>query len=196
MSREKNQTPNKAQEEDSYAAAVDALGLKKEDLEMVDFLPDAELKAQLDELKTEADKSRDKMLRAMAEMDNMRRIAQRDIANAHRYGSEKMVIELLPVLDSFEQGLASRQDNEGVKAILDGMELTHRMLLTVLEKFGVKILNPVGQVFDPHQHEAMMAQESADAAPNTVLVVVQKGYQLHDRVIRPARVIVAKSSAS
>lgn len=181
-------------DDNTYGATADALGLKKEDLKWADFAAAPEVQAELAELKEEADKSRDKMMRALAEVENIRRIAQRDVANAHRYGAEKIIVELMPVLDSLEQGLAAAQgDSEIMVALRDGMELTYRMFYGILEKFGIKAINPQGEAFDPHQHEAMMMQASADVAPNTVLAVVQKGYRLHDRVLRPARVIVAKA---
>jgi molecular chaperone GrpE len=181
-------------DDNTYGATADALGLKKEDLKWVDFEATPEVEAELTELKDEVEKSRDKMMRAMAEVENIRRIAQRDVANAHRYGAEKIIVELMPVLDSLEQGLAAAQgDSEIMIALRNGMELTHRMFYGTLEKFGIKAINPQDEAFDPHQHEAMMTQVDADVPPNTVLTVVQKGYRLHDRILRPARVIVSKA---
>jgi len=133
----------------------------------------------------------DKSVRALAELDNVRRRAERDVANAHRYSLEKFAEALLPVTDSLEQAL-QLADKEANATMHEGLELTMKLFVDVLDKFGVKQLDPTGETFDPQQHEAMAMQESADAAPNTVLMVFQKGYKLNDRVIRPARVIVAK----
>ena len=133
----------------------------------------------------------DKSVRAMAELDNIRRRAERDVANAHRYSLEKFSEALLPVVDSLEQAL-QLADKEADASMREGLELTMKLFVGVLDKFEVKQLDPVGEVFDPQQHEAMAMQESADVAPNTVLMVFQKGYKLNDRVIRPARVIVTK----
>lgn len=133
----------------------------------------------------------EKLVRQVAEVDNIRRRAERDIANAHRYALEKFVNTLLPVADSLEQAivLAERQ---GDIPLHEGLLLTLRLLLESLEKADVKQIDPIGMTFDPQTHEAMSIQPSTDVAPNTVLTVFQKGYILNDRVIRPARVIVSK----
>ena len=133
----------------------------------------------------------EKSVRAMAELDNVRRRSEREVANAHRYGLEKLLTSLLPVVDSLEQAL-QLADKHADTSMHEGLELTMKLFLNVLEKHDVKQLDPLGTVFDPQQHEAMSIQESADALPNSVLAVFQKGYQLNDRVIRPARVVVAK----
>ena len=137
----------------------------------------------------------DKLTRAMAEMDNIRRRTEREVSNAHRYGLEKFITALLPVVDSLEQA-EQLALNQGDTAMHEGMELTMKLLLGVLEKADVTQLNPVGEVFNPQAHEAMAMQPSEDVEPNTVLTVFQKGYSLNDRVIRPARVIVSKSKTS
>ena len=133
----------------------------------------------------------EKSVRALAELENVRRRAERDVANAHRFSLEKFSEALLPVVDSLEQAL-QLADKDADASMREGLELTMRLFVGVLDKFDVKQLNPVGEVFDPQQHEAMAMQASPDAAPNTVLMVFQKGYKLNDRVIRPARVIVAQ----
>lgn len=133
----------------------------------------------------------EKSVRAMAELDNVRRRAEREISNAHRYGVEKLINGLLPVIDSLEQALQLADKNPD-KAMHEGLELTMKLFLDALEKYDVSQIDPLGKPFDPQQHEAMSIQESTHDAPNTVLAVFQKGYMLSDRVIRPARVIVAK----
>ncbi len=186
---------------DSYAAAAGALGLKKEDVKNAKVAAeekedDPQLQKDLEELRVESDKSKEQMLRAMAELENMRRIAQRDISNAHKYSIEKMAKELLPAMDSLEQGIeAAKTADEAVVPMKEGMELTYKMLIEALQKFKIKQLDPIGEAFDPEYHEAMSMQESAEHKPNEIMLVVQKGYLLHDRVIRPARVIVAKALA-
>jgi molecular chaperone GrpE len=134
----------------------------------------------------------EKSVRALAELENVRRRAEREVANAHRYGLEKIINALLPVLDSLEQAL-QLADKEANAAMHEGLELTMKLFLDVLQKFDVKPIDPVGMPFDPQLHEAMSIQEIPGTAPNTVVTVFQKGYILNDRLIRPARVIVSKS---
>lgn len=149
----------------------------------------------LQDARNKADEHWNQLLRAKADLDNLRRRAERDLEQAHRYGLERFVQELLPVKDSLELGLSASQGAEGeaVKGLREGMELTRKMLQNALEKFGVKELSPQGERFNPELHQAMSVQERADAEPNTVLLVCQKGYLLHDRLIRPAMVIVSKA---
>src|SRR5262252_10190517 len=133
-------------------------------------------------------------LRAVADLDNVRKRAARDIEAANRYGLEKFAAELLPVKDSLELAVqnAGRADPESLKA---GQEATLQLLARALEKLGVTVIDPEGEPFDPARHEAMMAQESTTAEPNSVLKVVQPGYELNGRLLRPARVIVARAPA-
>lgn len=136
-------------------------------------------------------------LRAVAELDNVRKRAQRDIEAANRYGLEKFASELLPVQDSLELAVQSAaQADVQVHSLKEGQEATLKLLVKALEKLGVRPIRPLGEPFDPARHEAMLAQESASAAPDTVLQVVQSGYELNGRLLRPARVIVAKSPAA
>jgi molecular chaperone GrpE len=135
---------------------------------------------------------REQYLRAAAELDNVRKRAQRDIEAAIRYGLEKFAAELLPVKDSLELAVenAARAD---AKSLREGQEATLQLLSRALEKLGVTVIDPVGEPFDPARHEAMMTQESNTAEPNSVLKVVQPGYELNGRLLRPARVIVARA---
>lgn len=133
-------------------------------------------------------------LRAVAELDNVRKRAQRDIEAANRYGLEKFAAELLPVRDSLEVAVQNAdQPKADARSLKQGQQATLQLLAKALERLGVVPIDPVGEAFDPQRHEAMMAQESATAKPGTVLQVVQTGYELNGRVIRPARVIVAKA---
>ncbi len=152
--------------------------------------PDLEEKLTLAEQKSH--ENWEKSVRALAELDNVRRRAEREIANAHRYGLEKLIHSLLPIVDSLEQAIQLADKHADV-AMHEGLELTMKLFLDVLKKYDVHQLDPQGAMFDPQQHEAMTTQPSADVADNTVLAVFQKGYMLNDRVIRPARVIVAKN---
>ena len=135
-------------------------------------------------------------LRAVAELDNVRKRAQRDIEAANRYGLEKFAAELLPVRDSLELAVQSAGQSEvDARSLKQGQEATLQLLVKALERLGLTPITPVGEPFDPTRHEAMLAQESATEKPNTVLQVVQTGYELNGRVVRPARVIVAKTPA-
>ncbi len=134
-------------------------------------------------------------LRAVAELENFRKRVARDLENAHKFGLEKFAADLLEVRDSLELGLEAG-DKADVRSLLAGKEATLRLLVKALEKQGVTEINPVGAPFDPQLHEAIAMQESATAEPNTVLQVVQKGYQLNGRLLRPARVIVARAPSA
>jgi molecular chaperone GrpE len=142
-------------------------------------------KAELD-----AEEHRDAWLRAKADAENIRKRAQIDIANAHKYAIENFSIELLPVMDSLDAALAVK--NATVESFKSGMELTHKQLSTAFEKFNIKVIDPQGEKFDPHLHQAIATADS-DLPPNTVVQVMQKGYVLNDRVIRPAMVTVSKA---
>ncbi|WP_419420288.1 nucleotide exchange factor GrpE [Legionella sp. D16C41] len=154
----------------------------------------AALEEQLTLAEQKAHENWEKAVRAVAELDNYRRRAERDVANAHRYGLEKFIAALLPVLDSLEQALqiAEKDKQEGM---LEGLQLTLKLFLDVLNKYEVVPIDPLGEAFNPQEHEAMSIQEVPDAVPNSVINVFQKGYKLSDRVVRPARVIVAKNKS-
>ena len=155
-----------------------------------------EIHLALEDARAKADDHWNQLLRVNAEMDNLRKRSSRDLENAHKFALEKFAGELLPVRDSLEMGLSAAEGAEGdVEKIREGMELTLKMLAGAMEKFGIVQVDPAGEKFDPQLHEAMSMMESADAEPNTVLHVVQKGYQLNDRLIRPAMVVVSKGSA-
>ena len=136
--------------------------------------------------------SQEKLLRAHAEMDNIRRRSRQDIEKAHKYGLEKFVNSLLPVIDSLEKALETISNQSEQKTIAEGVELTLKMFLDVLNKSGVTQLNPLNEYFNPQHHEAMSMQENADVEANTVLSVLQKGYLLNERLVRPSIVVVSK----
>lgn len=154
----------------------------------------ANLADLLEEARRKAAENWDLFLRTRADADNIRRRATIDVENAHKYGVERFARELLAVVDSLDHGLASV--GADANALKEGMELTYKLLLDILTKFGIQVINPLNEPFDPTKHEALTAQAKNDVNPNTVLTVVQKGFTLQDRVLRPARVIVSKVEAS
>lgn len=133
----------------------------------------------------------EKLVRATAELDNIRRRAEREVASAHRYGTEKLINALLPVVDSLDHALQLAEQTHD-EAMHQGLALTMKLFVDALQKQEVKQLDPLGESFNPQLHEAMSIQESPGTPANTILAVFQKGYTLHDRVIRPARVVVSK----
>ena len=143
-------------------------------------------------LKMEVRDSVDKALRATAELENIRKRTSRDIENAHKYALERFVNELLPVIDSMELGINASQSAEDIESLREGMDLTLKKLFDCLEKFGVKAIDPTGEKFDPEWHEAVSMQELEGSDSGQVVTVMQKGYELNGRLVRPAMVVVAK----
>lgn len=152
------------------------------------------LKQQLEALKHKSDQNYELALRAKAELDNVRKRKDQEVLNAHKYALERFVPELLPLLDSLDQGLQTIPQDESFNSIRDGINLTIKMFADVLVKFGVEAFDPTGQPFDPSKHEAISIQKTDEFEPGIVSAVVQKGYVLNDRVLRPARVIVAAAA--
>jgi len=142
----------------------------------------------------EAQQAKDDLLRVKAEMQNLRRRTEQDVEKAHKFGQEKFSGELLQVMDNLERSLAAAADSEDevVKAIHEGVDLTLKSFADCFAKFNIEAVDPLGEPFDPQLHQAMSIQESPEAEPNTVIAVMQKGYTLHGRVIRPAMVMVSK----
>ena len=156
----------------------------------------ASLREALQQAQVEAAAERDRALRAVAEAENTRKRADRSIANAHKFALEKFVGDLLPAIDSFERAVeaaakAESQD-ETAQAIVEGVELSLKLLNDAMQKQGIAVVDPTGAPFDPNLHEAMSMIESATAEPGSVLEVFQKGYTINGRLARPARVIVAR----
>jgi molecular chaperone GrpE len=142
---------------------------------------------------SEVEKFKDLALRAEAEMQNLQRRTARDVENAHKFGVEKFVHNMLPVVDSLEKAIESTGDN--VDAIAEGVRLCHKLMVDTLTKEGVEIIDPTGEPFDPNEHQAMSMVENPDMEPNSVLAVVQKGCKLNGRLVRPAMVMVTKAPA-
>lgn len=154
-----------------------------------------ELIDRLDQAEKKATENWDQLLRTKAEMDNIRRRTQKDLENAHKYALEKFIGELLAVKDSLELGVnAAQQENVTVDSLREGSEMTLSMLANLFEKFNVVELNPEGEKFNPDHHQAMSMQPTAEMEPNTVMAVMQKGYLLNDRLVRPAMVMVSKAA--
>ena len=155
-----------------------------------------ELEQKLEQATNQAVEEKDRALRTVAEMENLRRRTALDVEKAHKFALEKFANELLPVLDNLERTLqVADKTNEAVKPLLEGVELTLKSMANSVAKFGVIAIDPQGQLFDPNQHQAMSMIENPDVAPNTVIAVMQKGYELNGRVIRPAMVMVSKAPA-
>lgn len=137
-------------------------------------------------------KHRDAMLRMQAEMENLRKRLLRDVERSRKFALERIMKDLLQVLDSMERGLEVTDDSATVESLREGAQLTLKMLAKVMEDHGLEAIDPQGQPFDPEQHEAMTVMPSAEVGENRVLEVLQKGFRLHDRLIRPARVVVSR----
>ncbi|ORE86053.1 heat shock protein GrpE [Oceanococcus atlanticus] len=152
-----------------------------------------ELKAQLAEAQAKADENWERCLRATAEQDNIRKRAEREVDAARRFALEKFAQDLLAVSDSLEMGLKAARDAGADEKYIEGTALTAKMFGDVLARHGVQVVDPKGESFDPARHEAMSAVPSAEVAPNTVIDVMQKGYVLNERVLRPAMVIVSRA---
>ena len=153
------------------------------------------LQAQLATLAGELVSTKEQALRAQAEAQNARRRAEQDVEKAHKYGLEKIVNDLLPVVDNLERALGSiDSNNDALTATAEGIQLTLKSFLDALARHQVLVVNPQGEPFDPQFHEAVSAVPSPDAEPNSVINVFQKGYTLHGRLVRPAMVVVAKGA--
>jgi len=149
------------------------------------------LGAELEALRREADEHRDRHVRAVAELDNFRKRSAREVEAARKFGAEKLAQAILPVRDSLEAGIAASEKG-GQGMLLEGQRATLRLFDEALSASGVREINPVGQPFDPNKHEALSLVPAPGVAPNTVLEVVQKGYELNERLLRAAKVLVAR----
>ncbi|WP_027858963.1 nucleotide exchange factor GrpE [Marinobacterium jannaschii] len=171
------------------AAESDAAAEQAEATELPDA---AELATQLAAAQAEIAELKDQMLRVQAESQNIRRRAEMDVEKAHKFGLEKFANELLPLADNLERALESAGEDEASQALREGVEMTLKMFIDGMAKFSLDQVNPMGETFDPQLHQAMSMVPAPDAEPNTVIAVMQKGYTLHGRLIRPAMVMVAK----
>ena len=163
--------------------------------EKKELIPQEKLAEQLAEKTREAAENYDKWLRLMAEFDNFKKRTQKEKADLMRFGNESLLRSILPILDNLERAIDHGKGSKENTSLLEGLEITLRQFLNTLEKFGVKPLSARGEVFDPEKHEAVSQQES-DQEPNRVISEIEKGYIYHDRLLRPARVIVSKEKAA
>lgn len=153
------------------------------------------LKGQLATLAAAFESAKEQSLRSQAEAQNVRRRAEQDIEKAHKFGLEKLVNDLLPVVDNLERSLAAIDtSNTAFASVIEGIQLTHKSLVDALARHQVVAVNPHGEPFDPQLHQAVSAVANQEVEPNTVINVFQKGYTLHGRLVRPAMVVVAKAS--
>lgn len=157
--------------------------------------PIAVLEAQIEALQTEAADAKDQALRAAAEVQNARRRAEKDVESAHKFALEKFANALLPVVDNLEraQQQCEGQEGEAIVALAEGIELTHKSFIDVLAKHNMQVVDPAGEPFDPQMHQAMTMVPNPDLEPNTVMDVMQKGFTLNGRLLRPAMVVVSKA---
>jgi molecular chaperone GrpE len=155
------------------------------------------LAQQVETLQDDLAQARDVALRAQADAQNVKRRAEQDVEKARKFALERFCSELLPVVDNLERSLeAIDSDDEALKPVAEGIELTLKSFLDALRKFQIEAIDPQGEPFDPQQHQAMSMIENPDAEPNTVLAVMQKGYTLNGRLVRPAMVMVSKAPAT
>ena len=182
---EQEQQPEQAAA-DPKATAAEENGAESRDLER-----------EIEELQARLSHANEQVLRAQADAQNTLRRAERDIEKAHKFGQERLVSDLLGVVDNLERGLAAvpEERDETLKALAEGVELTLKSLVDTLKNHKVEQIDPEGEPFDPELHQAMTTVENADVEPNTVLQVFQKGYTLHGRLVRPAMVVVSKAVA-
>ena len=148
---------------------------------------------EADQLQADLDRMKEELLRAHADMQNLRRRAERDVENAHKFALDRFVGDLLPVVDNLERALkAIDRDDESMQAVTEGIELTLKSFVDVLRSHNVEQVAPEGEPFDPERHQAMTMVPDPDRPPNTVIEVFQKGYLLNGRLVRPAMVVVSK----
>jgi molecular chaperone GrpE len=178
------------------ASASRSGGPEGEQASAVEVLTPEELQAQLAVARAESESLRDQALRARAEMENIRRRHTVELEKAHKYALDSFVRELLQVRDSLELGHdAALADGADIGKLREGMELTVKLMGDVMERFGVAVLDPIEQPFDPEFHQAMSMQPRPDVPPNTVVAVMQKGYTLNGRLVRPALVMVSQQAS-
>jgi molecular chaperone GrpE len=195
MSDQDNSVDHQEEAADQAAdQAVEQAAEQGQETETMQEVTVESLQLELQESAAKAEAYRDEAVRAQAEMQNVRRRAEQDVAKAHKFGQEKLVVELLNLVDNLDRALvASRDENATLENLLEGVEMSQSMLMEGLKKFSVEQLDPHGEPFNPEMHEAMTAIPNADMEPNTVMEVFQKGYTLNGRLIRPAMVVVSKA---
>lgn len=189
---------NTEQQNQTVEEMLETLDEQEAQAEAAEVSPEEEiagLYAELEAAKQTIKDQQDSVLRAAADVENMRRRAAQDVEKAHKFALEKFANELLPVIDNLERAIEfSDKENEALKPVIEGISMTHKSFVDAVAKFGVEIVNPQGQPFNPELHQAMAMQPSNDVSPNTVLAVMQKGFTLNGRLLRPAMVMVSKAA--
>jgi len=204
MSNENQQTQPESPIDEVKVEEVQAEETQVElEAELVDETPSIEdhtqeliasLEKKLAAAEARVIEQRDGVLRNKAEMENVRRRATQDVEKAHKFALDKFANELLPVMDNMDLALShADRENETLKPMIEGIELTLKTLTSAVEKFGVQGIDPKGETFDPNKHQAMSMIDDPQAKPNTVVAVMQKGYELNGRLLRPAMVVIAKA---
>ncbi len=184
---------DKAEKDVNTAQAATAAEQPPADHKKKQEKPVAVSEARIEALEKALEAAKNETLRTLADSQNSRRRAEKDVAAAHKYALDKFVRELLPIVDNLERALELDQDKDTVeKSLIEGVQLTYRNFIDVLQKFAVEQISPQGEPFDPQLHQAVSTVEQPDSEPNTVINVMQKGYQLNGRLLRPAMVVVAK----
>ena len=186
---EKTKDANELAAEERLAEATDS-----HDAEIVEELLAENTLSETEELQEQVSKANDQVLRIQAEMQNVRRRAERDVENAHKYALDKFTADLLPVVDNLERALSTIDAaDEAQKAVNTGLELTLKTFIDVLSRFKIEVVDPAGQPFDADLHQAVSMVPNPELEPNTVMDVFQKGYTLNGRLVRPAMVVVSKA---
>lgn len=171
--------------------------LNEKDLNVEQAGAEGTVDARVLELEEQLAAAKDQSLRAVADLQNVRRRAEQDVEKAHKFALEKFAADLLPVIDSLERGLElSSANDESIKPMRDGIELTLKMFSDTLKRYNLETVDPHGEPFNAEHHQAMAMEESAEVEPNSVLKVFQKGYLLNGRLLRPAMVVVSKAPAA
>jgi molecular chaperone GrpE len=197
-SRMSKPTPEQEQELAQAAEQADATSNIPEGVEGELQSPEeqriAELEAALQASEAKFAEQKDSVMRAIADAENVRKRAEGEIDKARKFALERFAGELLPVADNLERALqVADPTNEAIKSVVEGVELTLKSFVNTIEKFGLKVIDPQGQPFNPEQHQAMGMQENAELPPNTVMAVMQKGYEINGRLLRPAMVMVTRA---
>ncbi len=198
LSMSNEQTPQNDEELEAGTEAEQQAAEQATDEEFVELTEDqqriVDLEAAVIAAETKVADQKDSVMRAIADADNARKRAQGEIDKARKFALEKFAGELLPVADNLERALqGANPEDEAIKPIVDGVELTLKSFFSTIEKFGMTVIDPQGQPFNPEQHQAMSMQENAELPPNTVLAVMQKGYEINGRLLRPAMVMVTRA---
>lgn len=186
-----HKTAQNEHEEQTLKAAEESA--EEQTLEQAEEAMEEDIEALLEEARKEAAAHKDLALRLQADMENLRRRTRMDVESAHKFALEKFVDSLVPALDSMEMGIeAAHKEEASIESIREGLEMTFKQMLDILQNFNVERIDPLNEAFDPQKHEALTMMPSEEHASNTVVTVVQKGYALNERLVRPARVIVAQ----